>query len=250
MSRLTDFSAAFVCLFVCTILQTSCDPREVSACRDSYLSTHALVSSVDTTSLESVEQSLDAVQKTLDLCEAANLSEESGELKKARRKLQSHQSYLRQQVNQKPLTDQELAKLVKEGDPGCPRGQAYQYKNSGKKIVCKGPQLAEMNWSEADSYFTGRGYKVSKQGSELKAEYGSESYSYSFSRVDDSGPAKCLVIFASPGIAWQEAVARVTGTKPQTLKEGQPVKTKGRELALGLINDQTQAIIKLGECEE
>jgi hypothetical protein len=213
------------------------------------LTTHTLISGVDTNVLESVEKGLSSVQSSLDICERAHANEEVKQLKQVQRKLQSHQGYLKQASN-KPVSEQQLASLVQQGDPDCPAGQAYQYQSSGQKIRCSGPQLVDMNWRQVETYFTSRDYKLSKLDSKLRAEYGSESFTYSFARTEDENPASCLTMFGAPGIAWQEVVARATGVNPQALRKEQAVSTKQRKLALGLIEDQTQAIIKLGDCEK
>jgi hypothetical protein len=132
-----------------------CQPAEVKECRDRYLVTHAQVAAVDPQDLASVESALTAVQSNLDVCERASLVEESKQLGIAKRKLESHQSYLHSRGSQKELTAEQLDALEKNGDPDCPRGQQYQYKKSGKKIRCTGTQILSMNFAEAKAYFGG-----------------------------------------------------------------------------------------------
>lgn len=256
-NRLQRFATGFllrvgrpILPIACVASALACDPRDVGRCRDEYLQVHAMVSSVDTTQLEKVEHTLTAVQATLAVCESANQSEEVKQLRKARGKLQSHQSYLRMQLHQKPLTEQQLLELLKKGDDSCPQGQLYQYQESGRKVRCIGPQIVDMNWLQAEKYFRSRGYRITKQESRLRAEFGSESYNYLFSRPDDTSVSRCLTVFAAPGVAWQEVVSRVTGASPQSVKLSQPVKTDSRRIALGLIDDPTQAIVSLGDCEK
>lgn len=229
---------------------SGCDSRESAECRERYLKAHATVSGVDTESSESVETCLATVQGALEVCSRANLREETTQLNKALRKLQSHQAHLAHQASQDPLTPEQFEQLVKNGDPACPTGQQYQHRKSAQKIRCTGPQLSEMNWREAETYFASRGYKIGKQENVLRAEYGSESFNYQFARAEDTRSATCLTLFAAPGIAWQEAVSRATGVRPGDLRAGAPVRTRAGTLALGLIEDQNQAIIKLGKCEE
>jgi hypothetical protein len=190
------------------------------------------------------------VQGALGICERARLREEVVQLNKALRKLQGHHAYLIHNEPHKDVGPAQVEELSKTGDSTCPTGQLYQYRKYEKKIRCIGPQIFEMNWREAETYFESRGYKVSKQENRLRAEYGSESYNYTFARAGDTQRATCITLFAPPGIGWQEMVSKATGVSPMSLKAGAPVNTGRKKLALGLIEDPTQAIIRLGECEE
>jgi hypothetical protein len=163
--------------------------------------------------------------------------------------LQSHLDYLHDHGKPKQLSAEELARLVEDGDPSCPKGQAYKPKNAEQQIRCTGPKLADMNFAQAHDFYANRGFKVHVKDAQLKAEYGSESYTYDFANKDDPKPARCIHVFAPPGISWQESVARLTGALPHRLKEGQPVKTGRGELPLTHTSDDTQAIYRLGHCE-
>lgn len=226
-----------------------CDSAEVKQCRDNYLTTHTLVQGVVPTDAAAVKAALESVTATQEFCEKAQLKEELKQLKGVRRKLESMSEYLSQYGNRKELSPEELDALVKSGDPGCPKGQAYNYRKTGKQVRCTGPQLVSMNWAEVESYFKGRDFGVTTEGSVLKVESGSESYSYHFSKVGDERPARCVDVFAAPGIPWEESVARFTGALPQRLKRGQPVKAKAGTFAIRHVDDETQAIYHLGECE-
>lgn len=225
-----------------------CQSADVKACRDQYLVTHALVAAVDPQDLASVDNALASVQTNLKVCQQANLAEETKQLTLAQRKLESHQGYLQAQGSQRELTPAQLDELEKSGDLTCPKGQQYQYKKSGKKIKCTGPQIAEMNAAEAKAYFGSRGFKLVEAPNRVKAERGSESYTFDFTDGDSSGPAACLVVFSQPGIAWQETVARLTGAMPSRLKEGTPVKVGKKELPFTLQADPVQAILRFGNC--
>lgn len=223
-----------------------CQPAEVKECRDRYLVTHAQVAAVDPQDLASVESALTAVQSNLDVCERASLVEESKQLGIAKRKLESHQSYLHSRGSQKELTAEQLDALEKNGDPDCPRGQQYQYKKSGKKIRCTGTQILSMNFAEAKAYFGGRGFKLADTEKGVKAEMGSESYTFEY--AEKANAAECVVIFSQPGIAWQETVARVTGAMPSRLKEGTPVRVGKVDVPYSLVADPVQAILRFGTC--
>lgn len=225
-----------------------CQPAEVKECRDRYLVTHAQVAAVDPQDLASVESALGAVDGNLEVCQRASLAEESKQLGMAKRKLESHQSYLRSRESQREFTPEQLDALEKNGDPECPKGQAYQYKKSGKKIRCTGPQILGMNETEAKAYFGGRGFKLNSTDKGLKAELGSEYYSFEYASNGRGSAAECVVIFSQPGIAWQETVARVTGAMPSRLKLGTPVRMGKLDVPYVLDTDPVQAILRFGTC--
>lgn len=227
------------------LFTSACQLKEIKECRDRYLESHALVAGVDTDQLGSVEEALSAVNDNLELCKKANLSEETEQLETARRKLESHQYYLRQRESQKEVTPEELEKLANNGDPSCPRGQMYVYRKSDQRIRCTGPQLIQMKQEQAREYFGSRGFKLREENGKLTAEYGSESYHYTF----DGGEVRCLKVFAPPGIAWQETASRVTGIGPQRLKKDGPVQVSGRQWEMRLGGDSMQAVLEFGKCE-
>jgi hypothetical protein len=183
------------------------------------------------------------------VCSAAKLREELEQLQKVRDQLQSHLDYLHTHGQRKELGPDQLAQLVEQGDPACPKGQAYKPKNSEQQIRCTGPKLVDMNFQQAREFYANRGFKIHAEGAQLKAEYGSESYTYRFARDGDTKPARCIEVFAAHGISWQESVARLTGAPPYRLKEGQPVKTARGELPLSHTQDDNQAIYRLGQCD-
>ncbi len=193
---------------------------------------------------------LDAVTGALTACERAELVEELKQLRAVRRKLQSMSEYLERSGENKPPTPEELAQWEKDGDPNCPSGQTYQSRQNGKPIRCRGPQVVSMNWAQALAHFKRRDFRIQENAGELKAESGSESYTFHFSRPGDDAAARCLDVFAAPGMPWEESVARVTGAAPQRLRQGQPVKSKAGTFAIKHVSDDTQAIYHLGDCEQ
>lgn len=227
----------------------ACESSEAKQCRAQYLATHALLDSVDVDDFKSVEQGLETVKSTTTACKAAGLTDELEQLAKVEAKLQSNFDYLRTHGTPKKLSAEALAQLVEEGDPNCPKGQAYKPKASEQQIKCTGPKLVDMNWQQARAFFERRGFKFSESGSSLKAEYGSESYTFEYDKPNDDKPARCVRVFAAPGISWQESVARLTGSPPHRLKEGQPVATSRGKLPLAHTPDTTQAIYRIGHCE-
>ena len=54
---------------------------------------------------------------------------------------------------------------MKNGDPACPKEQAYKPKDSKSEVRCTGPQLADMNAEGLKAYYGDRHFKVTRQES-------------------------------------------------------------------------------------
>lgn len=227
----------------------ACQSAEVKECRDKYLVTHAQVAAVDMNELDSVESAFGAVEANLAVCQKASLAEESKQLNVAKRKLESQVTYLRQIANRKELTPAEVDELVKKGDPDCPKGQSYQYRKTGKQVRCTGSQILGMSLKEAKSHFAGRGFKIHELTNGIKAELGSESYTFEYGAGPETR-ATCVVVFSQAGIAWQETVTRVSGVMPHRLKEGTPLTLGKDEVPYTLQVDPVQAILRFGNCSQ
>lgn len=239
---------------------SGCKSPESQLCSERYASSQQVVLGIDGSSLESVAESLAAVQGALDACQAAGRSGEVRELEKAFRQIKAQHEALeaRAQRAQRPkLTEKELAELERKGDPNCPKGQGYEHHQSKKLIKCTGPQMVEMSWPRAKGYFESRGYKQVTTdlpaavggGSVLRMEYGSESFTFHYPRAEDpTAVARCLVVQGAPGTPWQEVVARATGANPARLEPNAPVRVGGRSLALSTEERDRQATVRLGEC--
>jgi len=228
-----------------------CESEDAKACREKYLNAHGLINGPDTKSVEGVEAALEAVESSLPLCKKANMHKEVAELEKAQRTLQSNAGVLRSQGTRKDLTPEELDKVVKDGDPSCPKGQSYNYKKTGKTVKCTGPQLVGFTRSQAEEYFKNRGFRVKAEGSSLDATFGPESYHYEFSGADASAKTQCVKVLAMPGMSWEESVARVAGVNPAVLKKGATVRAEdGSKWPLTHTENEKQASYTLGKCQE
>ena len=211
-----------------------------------------VVNKVDGKDQASVESSLAAVETARAACEKAGRNTERDELVKAKNELQAHLDYMKRKASQAPaqkLSPEQIAELVKKGDPSCPKGQAYR-RSPKEEIRCTGPQLVDMNWKTAEAYFTGRGYKMTTTDSPptLKAEYGAELVIYKFAEPKDEKPARCLTYYPAPGIPWQEATGRVTGTALRKLENAKSIKTEHGEVPLRVDASDTKLILYVGEC--
>jgi len=211
-----------------------------------------IVNNVDAKQELSVENSLAAVEAARAACDEAGRTTERDELVRAKNELQAHLDYLKRKATEpkvEKLTPDQIAALVKNGDPSCPKGQAYK-RSPTQEIRCTGPQIVDMNWSNADTYFSNRGYKVTSTPTPptLKAEYGAELVVFTFATENDDQPAKCVAFYPPMGMSWQEATGRITGTAMRKLENAKLVKTAHGEKTLRVDQSETKLIIYVGDC--
>ncbi len=229
-----------------------CESEVAKTCRDNYFKAHGLISGIEAKEakdFDGVQSALDAVESALPHCQKANAHKEVAELEKARRTLQSTANQLRSNVSRKELSPEELDKLVKDGDPNCPKGQSYSYRKTAKVVKCMGPQLVGFTRGQAEEYFKNRGFKLKVEGTHLDAEFGPESYHYEFSGSDANAKTSCLKVSAMPGMSWEESVSRVTGAHPMHLKKGATVRAEdGSKWPLAHIENEKQPAYTLGKC--
>ena len=246
--------AAYALVLLGSFALLGCESSDGKACHDSYLKAHGLITSLEaqeTKDLEGVQAALEAVESSLPICKKANLQKEVAELEKTQRTLESNANRLRSYVPRKELSPEELAKLVKEGDPNCPKGQSYSYRKTGKVVKCTGPQIVAFTRGQAEEHFKNRGFRLKVEGTHLDAEFGPESYKYEFSGTDATAKARCLHVLAMPGMSWEESVSRVTGVNPALLKKGAVVAVgDGSKWPITHIENEKQAAYTLGKCGE
>ncbi len=228
-----------------------CDP-DVKKCHQLMTSAQAIVTQVDSKSIASLERSLAAISEAHAACETAKLGTEREQLLKAKHEISAQLSLLEQRANRKKLqapNPDELARLVKNGDPACPKGQAYKPKDRKEEVRCTGPQIADMRAEEVKAYYGDRRFKVTSKDNpaEVRAELGSELYVFSYDKPSDQAP-RCVTAYAAPGLSWQEVVARLTGMPPEKLKLDAPVKSGRGELALKVVHETDKPTIHLGDC--
>jgi hypothetical protein len=238
-------------LVFCALSAAACS-REANDCHERMTTAQAIVAKVDGKSVASLQESLRAVNEAHAACEKAQLGTERGLLLKAKNELTAQLDLLEARAKRKKVqapTGDELARLVKQGDPSCPKGQAYKPKDSKSEVRCTGPQIVDMSVDALKQYYGDRKFKIQTQDSpaELRAELGSELYVFTFDKLTDSAP-RCVTAFAAPGLSWQEVTARLTGTPPEKLKLGTPAKSGRGELPFKVEHETDKPTIRLGRC--
>jgi hypothetical protein len=239
------------CVLITALCGAGCN-EETRKCQSLMTSAQGIVNKVDGKDQNSVEQSLAAVETARAACEKAGRNTERDELVKAKNELQAHLDYMKRKSTEpkvEKLTPEQIAGLVKNGDLSCPKGQAYK-RSPAQEIRCTGPQIVDMNWKNANDYYTNRGYKLTTTPSPptVRAEYGSELVVFTFAAQNDDQPAKCVAFYPPMGMPWQEATGRITGTQMRKLENAKTVKTAHGEQTLRVDQSETKLIIYVGDC--
>ena len=237
------------------LLCLACKTESDRACLDQFASAQAVVMDVEAEELASVEAAVQSLEAAVLACKLAGRTGEVDELGAAHQKLAAHRERvvrrdeLRRQKSEIPPED--LAPLVKSGDPKCPRGQAYLHKKSNQRIRCTGPQPIDMNAAQATEYFKGRGYKLTPlaDARQLHFEYGSELVVYRYRERDSSVPAECVLLYPPPDMSWQEATARLTGVAPARLASGRPISGGAHPRAFVVEETQAKVVARIGDCD-
>jgi hypothetical protein len=235
---------------------SACKSAADRACLDQFASAQAVVMDVDAESLASVDGAVAALDGAIATCEGAGRSGEADELGAAHAKLAAHRDRvlrrdeMRRQRSETP--PEQLAELVKSGDPKCPRGQAYLHKKSGQRIRCTGPHPIDMDEARATEYFKGRGYKVTASSAprELRFEYGAELVVFQFDASAGAAPPRCVLLYPPPDMSWQEATARLTGVAPARLTPGRPITGGAAPRQLLVEDTQEKVLTRIGDCED
>jgi hypothetical protein len=241
--------AIWIWVAVCGL--AACDP-DAKLCHERMTSAQAIVGQVDSKSVASLQQSLTAVTDAHAACEKAKLGTEREQLLKAKHEISAQLNLLEQRANRKKLqapNADELARLIKSGDPACPKGQAYKPKGSKDEVRCTGPQIADMSAEAVKAYYRDRHFKITSQDNpaEVRAEQGSELYVFSYDAPGAAAP-RCVTAYAAPGLSWQELTARLTGMAPEKLKLDAPVKSGRGELQLKVEHPTDKPTVRLGNC--
>lgn len=235
------------------LFSLACGCQDERRCRDELTKAQVVVSAVDSKSIDSLKAAVGALEPAIAACEKAKLGEERSKLLEAKNQISAQLDLLERRAQRKrapALTPAELEKVQKEGDPSCPKGQAYRHAGVDKEIKCTGPQLIDMAMDAVKAYFGARNYKltVTDTPARVRAELGAELFVFTFDKPGDTAGAKCLELYPAPGIPWREAVGRAVGGRMEKLKNGGTVSAKRGELALVVEDSEQKQLAKIGDC--
>jgi hypothetical protein len=224
--------------------------QETRICRSERDRAQEIVKGLDSKSIDSLSSSVRALESAISACEKASMGADREKLVEAKNQISAHLTLLEKRAKRKkgPTAD-EIARLEREGDPTCPKGQGYKQAGS-KEIKCTGPQLVDMSMEAAETYFAGRHYKVTKSDAppRLRVERGAEVYVFTYDRPKETGGLKCLELYPIPGVTLPEAVGRATGARLEKLKSGGQVTTVRGELPLIFEETNQKLAAKIGNC--
>lgn len=210
------------------------------------------VNTVESNSLDSLTRGIQLIELAESACKQSGLEGEVKQLTAARERFTGHRALVEERDARKKekdsLTPDQLEKLARDGDPNCPRGQAYQNKASAKEIRCTGIQPVEMAWAQAKRYYASRNFRSVVTGEEtaLTLESGSEKVVFRYGQKESTKPATCILLYPRQGMSWQENVARSTGVAPEKLKAPGTLTLAQGKLTL-TVDEQTQ-IVRIGDC--
>jgi len=220
-------------------------------CHEQMTTAQGVVSKIDSHSLDSLKGALPSLDSALDACEKAKLGDEHGKLLEAKNQITAQIALLERKAARKSgpvLSAADLERVQKEGDPSCPKGQAYKHAGVDKEIRCTGPELIDMPLDAVKNYFGARNYKltVTENPSRVRAEFGAELFVFTFDEPNVG--AKCLELYPAPNIPWREAVGRATGVRLDKIKNGGTIAAKRGELALNVEDSAQKELARLGDC--
>lgn len=236
------------------LLCPGCNSPQTKACHEKMAEAQSAVNTVESDSVDSLTRSIQLIELAESTCRTAGRDGETKQLTQARERLTGHRVLVEERdarrKERESLSPTVLEKLVREGDPNCPRGQAYQNKASGKEIRCTGLQPVEMGWEQARKYFASRNFRRVDTGDDrtLTLESGGEKFVFRYDQKDSTRAADCVIVYPRPGISWQEAVARSTGIPPERLKNGSAITVGQRRMPLTV--DEQNQVARLGDCKD
>jgi hypothetical protein len=232
-------------------LVTAC--QDERRCREELTNAQGVVNGIDSKSPDSLRNAVAALEPAIAACEKAKLGAERSKLVEAKNQIGAQLALLERRAARKKgpaLSAAELEKAQKEGDPSCPKGQAYRHAGVEKEIRCTGPQLIDMGMDAVKAYFSARNYKLTATDApaRVRAEFGAELFVFTFDRPGDTAGAKCLELYPAPGIPWREAVGRVVGGRLEKLKAGGTVSAKRGDLPLTVEDTEQKQLARIGDC--
>jgi len=236
---------------VALLALSSC--QDERRCHAEMSSAQVVVNQLDSHSMDSLRGAIAALEPAIAACEKAKLGEERSKLLEAKNQIGAQLALLERKAAKKQgpaLSAADLQRLQKEGDPSCPKGQAYKHAGMDKEIRCTGPQLIDMPMGAVRAYFEARHYKltVTDAPPRIRAEFGAELFVFTFDKPNDGAGANCLELYPAPNIPWREAVGRATGARLDKLKNGGKIASQRGELPLVVEDSEKKQLAKIGDC--
>ncbi len=230
-----------------------CKGEEKAQCQAMFEEAQKSIKVVKTRDIDDLRRVDGELAGAASKCEEAGVDQAITELGKAREEIAKQIDRIEKYGNtgkRAKLTEDELARLVKDGDPKCPKGQAYKHQASGKEIRCAGPLPIEMGRAQAEQYFLDRDYKIRPidDPNTLKLEHGGELLLLEFKREEDPDPAKCVTIYPPPQQSWQEAISRFSGKNPALLRKGGSLQTKSGKMDIDVEQGKDKLVVRIGDC--
>lgn len=208
--------------------------------------------SMNPTDEASVTATLGELKEALSACRAAK-SPEVSEIEEGLKNVEHHLRRLESgEVKPPPPPPgaEELSDLEKNGDPGCPRGQAYQHPILKKQILCKGPLMIEHNYEQVVEYFQKHRVEAAKKDAMLRGAQAGVAYTFKFDQVESKQGPLCLTLDAPKekkpeeliAFATNVPIAKIDVTKPTLLVDDQ-------EVAVKVTTGESGTSVVLGNCE-
>jgi len=228
-----------------------CKSEVQKKCEQLIKSSEVSLLSMNPTDQSSVVATAEQLKKTVAACQTAN-SAALPEVKEGLKNVEYHLNRLKKGEIKPPPPPpgaQELADLQSKGDPGCPKGQAYQHPVTKKTINCTGFTMVQRNYAEVLAYFEKHHIQTARKASMIRGLQAGVTYTFHFDQVDSQKAALCLTIEAPKDKKPNELLAFATSLPPSTIEAGKPIELEGREVAVQVtVTGETQEVV-IGKCE-
>lgn len=236
-------------IFLGGIVLFGCKSQAQKECEQLVKTAEVTLLSMNPTDRASVEGTLAEVKKALSSCEAVK-SKEVSEIKAAVGNVERHLLRLKKGEIKPPPPPpgaQELARMEKEGDPDCPRGQGYQHPVLKKFIRCKGPLMVERTYAEVQSYFAKHRIATATKDGMLRGVQAGVTYTFTYDAPGSKNAPVCLTIESSKDKKVTELIAFATDIEPSKIDPTQPVVVAGTSIPVQVTQGEMQTVV-LGDC--
>lgn len=247
------FQQSFVLGLLFAGSSLGCQTEEAKECAAGVERAGAKLGATDPNDRGQLEGLIGELEGTRKICEKARRTTELADIDTAltnvRELLSRHEE--REKKEEKPgeRSEEEWAKVQKEGDPLCPRGQSYpRPAQPTTRIECTGPSVLEANWEQTLQQFTRMGFQMMQKPSALRAVKGPLAITLDFEKTGSSRAATCVTVNVPPGQDWQPVVASLTSVPPTQLKKDEPIVTKKGPVEFKVKEVDSAFELELGEC--